>query len=328
MDTDTKKRNVFIDNIQYFFFRLVTGIIRSCSLKTAYRLSEIVGFLFYLVDFKHRNRTIRHILHSGICTDMKSAKRLARKNLTHLVKVFVEITKFDQIVNEENYAEHVRPAKDPISQKLLSHEGAIQTIVATAHLGNWELAGSAFAFLSGIPMTSIMRPLGNPKIGEYFYRHRCSSNHKTVSREKGVRPLLVALKAGETVTIVSDQHANHREGVEVEFFGHPARAHATPALLHLKTGIPIITPYIVRVDEDFHFELHCNEPFYYEQTEDHLADVHAICQHFTTEIEKAVRAYPDQWLWAHRRWLDIERGHDNEYRNGKRIEPATTEKEK
>ena len=35
---------------------------------------------------------------------------------------------------------------------------------------------------------------------------------------------------------------------------------------------------------------------------DDEADVLANTQNYTAAIERAVRAYPDQWLWVHRRW--------------------------
>lgn len=240
----------------------------------------------------------------------------------------MEIIKCDQIITPENIHEYISFDDTPTAKKMFSKETAIQTILTTAHLGNWELAGMAYTAATGIPMTSIMRPLGNKKIGEFFYRHRTSDLHKTVSKEFGIRPLLIAHKAGETITIVSDQHASSREGVDVTFFGHPARAHATAALLHLKTKTPIFSPYLIRMDDQFHFRLFCTEPFVYEPTDDRESDIRAICQKYTDNIEKSIRHFPEQWLWAHRRWLDIERGHDAEYKDGKKIEPAEKEPEK
>lgn len=317
-----KKRNAVLDSIQFFFFMLGVRIIRWCSLRGAYRWARFVGWLFYSVDLKHRNRTIRHILHSGIVTDRKEAKKLALKSMIHMVKVFVEIIKFDQIVNEENFYEHIRIADNEGSQKLYNRETAVQTICAAGHIGNWELAGGALSFTTGLPVTSIMRPLGNEKLGNFFYKHRCGFGvHKTTSREKGLRPLVLAQKDGHHVAIVADQHANHNEGVEVTFFGHPARAHATPALLQLKGGQPLSAPCLFRLDDDFHFELYTPELFYYTPTGDKDADVQAICQAYTTTLEKIIRQHPDQWLWAHRRWLDIERRQAKDYKDGKKIVP-------
>jgi len=317
-----KKRILFVDNIQYFFFMLFVRLIRACSIKRAYAIARLAGKLFYLLDFRHRSRCIRHILHSGIRTTKAEAKALARANMTHMVKVFIEIIKFEQIVTEDNIGEYVKVADNPLAQKYLSKEGSRQMILATGHIGNWELAGGSYSCMTGQSLTSIMRPLGNEKIGNFFYKLRSSFRHKTTSKELGLKPLFLAFSHGDTIVIVVDQHANSKEGVEVTFFGHPARAHATPALFHLKTGTPVFSPYLIRLDDDFHFLLDCTEPFVYEQTGDHDADIRGICQKYTDNLEAVIRKYPEQWLWAHRRWLDIERGHDNEFKDGKRIAPA------
>lgn len=305
-----KKKSKLTIELEYRAFMLAVGIIRLLPLNTAYRLADGISRLFYIFDFKHRNRTIRHILHSGIRTDLESARSLARENFRHMVKLFVEIVKFDQIVNEDNFYDYISIASDPASQKMLNPETTFQIILTTAHLGNWELAGGAHSHITGIPMCSIMRPLGNYKIGEYIYSHRSSFQHRTVSKERGLRPLIEANKKGENVTIVADQHASKKEGVDVMFFGHPARAHATPALLHLKTGTPLAMPYLIRTG-NFKFEFHCPEPISYTPTGDKERDVRNLTQLYTIMIEKEIRRFPEQWLWAHRRWLDCERGHDD-----------------
>ena len=295
-------------NIEYFFFRMMTGLIRILPLKAAYAAANVMSGIVFALDFKHAGRAVTHVLHSGIRTDRKSAKKLARESFRHMFKVFIEIVKFDQFVNEKNFYEHITAAKDPTSQKMMNKDTTCQIILATAHLGNWELAGGTHSHMTGIPMTSIMRPLANYKIGEYFYKKRSSFQHETISKDLGLRPFLKAHKEGHNITIVADQHASRREGVEVTFFGHPARAHATPALLHLRTGTPIAMPYLIRKDNNFNFEFHCTEPLVYTPTGDKEADVKAICQLYTSMIEEQVRKFPEQWLWAHRRWLDSGRG--------------------
>ena len=308
MSKKKKEMPKFLIWIQYSLFLVGIGIIRALPLSAAYAVGKCVASLLFVVDRKHAGRAVRHVLHSGIRTNRRDARKLAYASFIHMIKVFVEIVKFDQIVNKDNIHEYIKVASDSCSRKMLSPESTCQIILATGHLGNWELAGGTHSELTGLPMTSIMRPLANYKIGEYFYRKRSSFQHTTFSKEKGLRPFFAAEKAGGTLAIVADQHATSKEGIEVTFFGHPARAHATPALLHLKSGIPIAMPYLIRKDDKFHFEYHCEEPFVYVPTGDKQQDVKNIVQIYTDRIEKAVRRFPEQWLWSHRRWLDCNRG--------------------
>jgi KDO2-lipid IV(A) lauroyltransferase len=152
-----------------------------------------------------------------------------------------------------------------------------------------------------------MRRLSNPKLGDFIYSNRQGQMHKTVSKDKGIRPLLSTLKEGGSIAIVADQHASTSEGVETVFFGHPARSHATPALLHLKTKTPIIVGGLRRVDDNLKFEFVVHKVIKYEATGDKEKDIKAITQEYTTALEMLIRETPEQWLWAHRRWLDINR---------------------
>jgi KDO2-lipid IV(A) lauroyltransferase len=152
-----------------------------------------------------------------------------------------------------------------------------------------------------------MREMNNPKIGNLVYSRRQGVRHKTESKNKGLKPLLKALRNGSSIAIVADQHASTGEGVETVFFGHPARAHATPALLHLKTGIPIIVGALMRKNNGFSFDFHCTRAIEYRPTGRRDEDIRNITAMYTAELEKIIRERPGQWMWPHRRWLDINR---------------------
>ena len=308
-----KEKGLFFKNLTesfvYGLFLIPAELVRRLSLKNAYALAKAVAFILYYLDFKHRKRIITHLLHSSFVSSKKEASALAKKNFIHMVKVFVEVVKFDQIITKENHKEYIsidpefskemEDAVDPASSK--------QVILASMHLGNWELAANCYSYYTNQTIASIMRPLANKKIGNYFYNKRNGIAHETISKEKGVKPLLNALRSGKTIAIVADQHASHTEGIEMTFFGHPARTHMTPALLHLKTSVPIFTAVVVRKDDDFHFMITAEKLLHYVPSGDKEKDIRAITEAITSSYEKLIRRFPDQWLWAHRRWLDCGR---------------------
>ncbi len=306
--SNPKNKSGIAIEIEYWLFLLLANLIRALSFRRAYALARAGAALIYALDSKHRTRALQHIMHSGIVQSEEEARRLAKANFRHMGMVFVEIVKADQILTEGNFKDYVEIEPDDEATIEAVSGSQRQVILATAHLGNWELAGSFYCLASGMEMSSIMRPVNNPKIGEYIYRKRTGGRHKTFSRERGIRPLLEALKKGETATIVCDQHAGSKEGVETSFFGHPARTHATPALLHLKTGIPIWPAVILRrPGEEFRFVFRSSKMIRHKPSGDREADVKAVSQAITTEIERLIRTQPEQWLWPHRRWLDINR---------------------
>ena len=311
MNTKTKmkkKKSALAINAEYGLFVFVTTLVRILPLHAAYGILNFIAWSVRHFSKRHGPRTPKLILHSGFVKTQAEANKLALESLKHFAKVYVEMVKFDQIVNEDNFSEHIRVADDPLTREYMDPATAPQIILTTGHFGNWELAGGLHSYITKQRMMSIMRPMDNPKIGRYVYARRCRYLHRSFSKEEGVRPLIQAHKAGENVTIVSDQHATDKEGVEVLFFGHPAMAQKTPAWLYLRTHTPIAMPYLVRDDDDFHFTFHCAKMQDYQATGDMEADIRAVAQLYTNMIEEQIRRFPTQWLWSHRRWLDCMRG--------------------
>ncbi|MHB9138890.1 MAG: lysophospholipid acyltransferase family protein [Victivallaceae bacterium] len=115
------------------------------------------------------------------------------------------------------------------------------------------------------------------------------------------------MRGNKTIAILADQHASSNEGVETTFFGQPCRTHTSPSLLHLKTGIPIMPEITRRVDDKCNFEFIVADLIKYEPTGDKEKDIRTVTQMYTTALEKMIAQYPEQWMWVHRRWLNIHR---------------------
>ena len=96
-------------------------------------------------------------------------------------------------------------------------------LVATAHLGNWELSAFAHALLTE-SMNVMVRPLDNEQIDELVETRRTLSGNRLIYKQDGARAVLRALKANEAVGILVDQNTATTEGVFVDFFGKPACA--------------------------------------------------------------------------------------------------------
>lgn len=292
---------------EYIPFYLFYRLIHALPLRAGYALSGAMFRLFFVLDWRHRRRAVDHLLHARVCRTRPEAVKLARKSFREFSKLLVEVVKMDQLYD---------PAKIRVSgppealARFVAKDGRPapeNCLIVTAHYGNWEVAGTAYAEKAGRNMVSIMRPFNNPLVGKLILDHRRSAVHELVTKEQGVRPLLKALREGRIATLLIDQHATHAEGVATVFFGQPCRTHKTPALLHLKTGVPILPELTRRVGDNFDFELVFGEPIRFTPTEDKERDVAAICQLCTTALEKMIAEQPEQWLWSHRRWLNINR---------------------
>ena len=148
MSTIKKKKSALVINAEYALFVLVTAVVRLLPLHAAYAMLNFIAWSVLHFSKRHGPRTPKLILHSGFLKTRKEADRLALASLEHFAKVYVEVVKFDQIVNTKNFSEHIRIADDPLTQEFMNPDTAPQIILTTGHFGNWELAGGLHSYIT------------------------------------------------------------------------------------------------------------------------------------------------------------------------------------
>ena len=166
-------------------------------------------------------------------------------------------------------------------------------LFATGHLGNWELSAFAHAVLTE-PMQIVVRPLDNSQLDRFVAARRALSGNGVIEKKDFARGLLRALRANEAVGILVDQNALLNEGIFVDFFGTPACTSPVFAKIAARSGAAVLPGFAVWRDDRFVLKFYA--PL--ELTGDERADTQLIQQ----AVERAIREFPDQWLWIHRRW--------------------------
>jgi len=166
-------------------------------------------------------------------------------------------------------------------------------LFATGHLGNWELSAFAHALLTE-PMQVVVRPLDNVSLDRFVAARRALSGNGVIEKKDFARGLLRALRQNEAVGILVDQNALANEGIFVDFFGRPACTSPVFAKIAARSGATVLPGFAVW--RDGRFVLKFYPPL--EMTGDETADTQLV----QSAVERAVREFPDQWLWIHRRW--------------------------
>ena len=297
--------------LEYSIFMVLRCIVRALSMKNAVKVAHVLAGLLFFLDRKHRARTVSHLLHAGVAENRRQAIDLAAKVYRNFTTLAVEIIKFDQVFDAGKVKEivRIRASDEDYDHIVKGGESNENLILVTAHYGNWELAATSYSLQSGRLIDSVMRPFNNPLIGKVILDARQNDLHATFGKQGAIKHMLKALKSGHTVAILADQHAGSHEGIITSFFGQPARTHFSPALLHLKTGVPIAPVVTHRCDNDFHFEHRFAPLIRYTPTGDKEEDIRKVTQMYTAALEELIGECPEQWLWTHRRWLNINRNH-------------------
>lgn len=293
------------NSLQYIIYLLARSFvefIRLLPLKAAFLLGKGIGTFAYYLDFFGRNLMIQNLLYAGIANNKSEAAAIAKKNYIHLLKFGIEFLKFDQYITVENINKYIKFKSTPKADEAIKNAKAI--IFVSGHYGNWEISG---LFCSAVlrPLLSVMKPSPNLKITDYLINKRKNFGQELCMKKDSFKLLLNALKSGKSVGLIADQDARSK-GIETVFLEHPARTHMSPALLHLKTGAPIIAGVARRLDDSFHYEVIVEDPIILEKSTGSIQkDIKILAQQYIKVIENAIKEDPVQWMWYNTRWKKI-----------------------
>ena len=168
-------------------------------------------------------------------------------------------------------------------------------LVATAHLGNWELSAFAHAWMTG-PMNIVVRPLDNGRVDALVERRRAMSGNNIIAKREAARGILRALERGEAVGILIDQNTTPEEGIFIDFLGTKACAGTAFVKFAQHTGAAVVPGFALWEEKESRYVLR-----FYPEVE-MTGHVREDTQRVHAMLESVIRQYPDQWLWIHRRW--------------------------
>ena len=184
--------------------------------------------------------------------------------------------------------------------------------VLTGHLGAWELS-SFYHSLRGMPMSLVIRRLDNPLVDRFVNGIRMLHGNRVIHKDDFARGLLAAMHRGETVGILMDTNMTPPQGVFVPFFGVGACTASGLARVALRTGAAVLPGFLLWHADEQRYVLHFGEELSLVRTDDAAADVFANTALFAATTERYIRAYPEQWLWVHRRWKTRPAGEERMY---------------
>jgi Kdo2-lipid IVA lauroyltransferase/acyltransferase len=275
-------------------------VIDLLSPKGAERLATVLGDIWFSAASRRRGIACDNVKRSGIATDEMEVRRIAKHSFRHFACIVLDSMRSDHCLTPETWRDHVDLDVPPETMALIEKPGQ-GLILVSGHLGNWETAAEVVSYIK--PIVGMARKMNNPYT-DALIRKRKNSDAFTLTpkHSEDMGRLLKTLKAGNVLALLTDQHAKGR-GMMVDFFGIPAATHTSHALLHLITKVPICFGYCVKTGPT-QFKFKASAPISTARTGKRESDVRAILEQINGELETAIRAYPEQYLWAHRRWRD------------------------
>ena len=287
-----RQRSAIRNRIEY---GLALGVVKSleCApLAAAHWLARRYARLLDLAIPRLRRVARRNLSLAFPNLDEAQRARIVDGVFRSIARLLVTFARFPSI-RRDNLSRWIRwEGREHFENALRQGRGVL---FATAHCGNWELSAYAHALLAA-PMHVVVRPLDNPLIDALVERRRALSGNCLVFKKDYARAILKALAANQSVGILIDQNASPGAGVFVDFFGVPACASTGFAKLAAHSGAAVIPGFALWSEDERRYVLRFYPPV--PMTGDAARDTQAL----QTRLEEVIRAYPDQWLWIHRRW--------------------------
>lgn len=257
---------------------------------------RLLGGLVGRLDRAHLDRAedqLRRSLGEG-----EDPAALARAMYAHLGMCLAELAWVERKVADGSVRDWVRiEGLAHVQEALAKGKGLI---IASGHLGNWELGAVAMA-ASGIPLSIVARPLDNPRLDARLCAIRRAGGSEILQKRNALRALREVLARGRGVAVLIDQDARD-QGVFVDFFGRPASTVPSVAAVALRSGSPLVVTAMRREPGHLSHVLSFEPVEIPPSSGDRKEDARALTALLTKKLEARIRRAPEQWLWMHRRW--------------------------
>ncbi|HZI84473.1 MAG TPA: 4'-phosphopantetheinyl transferase superfamily protein [Casimicrobiaceae bacterium] len=257
--------------------------------------------LYRLLPF--RRRVVLDNLHRafGNGVPQPEIERLAQAHYAHLWRLGVEFLRF-RWMSAERKAALVTVENVGVFARALERGKGI--LVLTGHFGNWEVA--TVAGLRQFPQMRgrihfVRRPI-KPRWLDRFVNWRFRKAGFGVLPKRGsLEAILDRLAAGDAIVFAFDQHASPPDGIEVDFFGHPAWTFKSLALIALASEAQVLPAASWREPDGSHV-LRFEEALAAEPGADAGEEIRRNTRAYNAALERLILRHPEQWYWVHRRW--------------------------
>ncbi|HEX8969232.1 MAG TPA: lysophospholipid acyltransferase family protein [Chloroflexota bacterium] len=275
----------------------VTGtfLMRFVPVAIAYRLAAwatpLALSLFARAYLSRATDNMRQVL--GPHADPREARQVTLAAFANYARYMVDLVRLP----------HLKPREllDDVRVEGWEHvEAAFKcgkgVVFATGHIGNWDMAGAAFA-ARGHPVSALVETLKPERWNKRVQRTRTAAGVKAIPIENGPREMIAALRKCEGLAVLVDRPLRS-EGVAVTFFGRATRVPGGAATLALRTGSPVVPAALVRDPRGNGYVAHIGAPIIGQKGD----DVSDVMQRVMSWLEGIIRCYPDQWFMFRHMW--------------------------
>lgn len=173
------------------------------------------------------------------------------------------------------------------------------SILATAHVGDWETGSAVMPWVGFDPFYVVSKPPKNRPLSVHAQKIRERRGVRLVPRRGAMKDAGAVVRAGGMLGLILDQRSRNRP-ILAPFFGRPATCDRSAAVLLKRLRAPIVFAACYRTGVPWRWRLVAPAVLW----PDDLAgkSVEEITAEVNRGLEKLILAAPEQYFWLHDRY--------------------------
>ncbi len=282
----------FIYYASYLGFRFFESLVRLLPLGAAFSIGKFSGRLCYYLLWKRRGLALWNLrLAFGAEMSGDELRALNREHFellgANLLAGFKASSMTDDAVWER------------VTANVPAERATTGWVALISHIGNWELFSHLCGRFPEYRFGAIFQGLANPFIDRYLRRTRAGSGNVLFDRRTELLKCVRFLRDDGVLGVLIDQGAGYA-GLWTPLFGRLTSSSTLAAMLAIRSGHPVV-PIAINTAGRARWKMTISDPVYPPAD----GDTELFTAQINRLLEKQIRVYPADWLWAHNRWKPL-----------------------
>lgn len=294
-----------------YLLTLIQGVFKLLPVSFSSKLGVIIVRIFLIFVPRANKVALINLTQAFPELSEDQKKEILKKHVQELGVMLSTILRGEHL-SVEWQKKYVDIDSQETFKKLINCHGTTGAMLATAHLGNFEML-LHFVSMQGSKINFISRALKPQWLQNWWMSQRAKSGSKGIEREGAVRGVLAALRRKEIVAVLFDQNVTREHAAFVPLFGRICSTTKIIPLMLKKNNVPLFFITVKRDQNSYRARI---SEIQYSDLEN-LEDVEDFSVQLLTklhlDLEDRIREFPEGWFWFHRRWKTAPQGEKEDF---------------
>ena len=278
--------------LEYVGLRILIGFVRLFPIDVAGSISAAIWRLVAPLNRRHK-RALANLERAYPDKTPEEREQIALRMWGNLGRVMVETMNIDRILKEPD---RLHVTNGHVIGRYKEKMGPV--LIVTMHMGNWEL-GMWPIMLAGVKPAGVYRLVKNPYVDRYLRAQRKDlypgglfGSRRAAGQDEGqktARLIMDYVRQGGRLGFISDLY--DAQGVEVPFFGYPAKSMPIAAMIARRVGARIWIGRCIRIGNRACFDINVNE-LRIPRTNNQAEDIRSITAAIQRQFEGWITGKP------------------------------------